>query len=81
VPAIEQFGAVLDACSDHAGVLDSRAELEVAAVLARRSGAEHQRQLARQHGLEGVLPALGDAFLDPTSLVAEVAAIVAAARA
>jgi glutamate---cysteine ligase / carboxylate-amine ligase len=81
VPAIEQFGAVLDACSDHAAALDSRAELEVAAVLARRSGAEHQRRLAREYGLEGVLPALGDAFLDPTSLVAEVAAIVAAARA
>jgi carboxylate-amine ligase len=81
VPAIEQFGAVLDACSDHAAALDSRAELEVAAVLARRSGAEHQRQLAREYGLEGVLPALGDAFLDPTSLAAEVAAILAAARA
>jgi glutamate---cysteine ligase / carboxylate-amine ligase len=80
VPAAEQFAAVLDACADHASALDSGAELEVAAILARRSGAEHQRQLARTHGLEGVLPELGSAFLDPTSLVAEVAALVAAAR-
>jgi carboxylate-amine ligase len=81
VPAAGQFAAVLEACADHADALDSRAELEVAAVLARRSGAEHQRQLARRHGLDGVLPELGSAFLDPTSLAAHVAALAAAARA
>jgi glutamate---cysteine ligase / carboxylate-amine ligase len=75
VPAAAQLATVLDACADHAVALDSRAELEVAAILARRSGAEHQRQLARTHGLEGVVPELGRAFLDPTSLVAQVAAI------
>jgi carboxylate-amine ligase len=80
VPAGERFAELLDACAGHAGSLDSRAELEVAAVLARRSGADHQRQLARTHGMEGVLPELAGAFLDPTSLVAEVAALVAAAR-
>jgi glutamate---cysteine ligase / carboxylate-amine ligase len=80
VPAVEQFVAVLAACAHHAASLDSRAELEVAAILARRSGAEHQRQLARRYGLEGVLPELGRAFLDPTSLVAHVAATSAAAR-
>jgi carboxylate-amine ligase len=80
VPAGERFAELLEACAGHAGSLDSRAELEVAAVLARRSGADHQRQIARAHGLEGVLPELAGAFLDPTSLVAEVAALVAAAR-
>ena len=49
--------AVRASCSTPApttrGALDSRAELEVAAVLARRSGADHQRQLARTHGLRG----------------------------
>jgi carboxylate-amine ligase len=80
VPAAEQFAAVLEACADQAGALDSRAELEVAAVLARRWGAEHQRALARAHGLEGVLPELAAAFLDPTSVVGEVAALAAASR-
>jgi carboxylate-amine ligase len=80
VAAGERFAELLEACAGHAGPLDSRAELEVAAVLARRSGADHQRQLARERGLEGVLPELAGAFLDPTSLVAEVAALVAAAR-
>ena len=79
-PAGERFAELLEACAGHAGSLDSSAELEVAAVLARRSGADHQRQLARAHGLDGVLPELAGAFLDPTSLVAEVAALVAAAR-
>jgi carboxylate-amine ligase len=80
VPAAERFARLLDACADHSNALDSRAELEVAAVLSRRSGADHQRQLAASHGLEGVLPELSGAFLDPASLVAEVAALVAAAR-
>ncbi|MEA2376550.1 MAG: hypothetical protein QOD13_457, partial [Thermoleophilaceae bacterium] len=40
----------------------------------------HQRQLARNHGLEGVLPELARSFLDPTSLVAHVAALAAAVR-
>jgi carboxylate-amine ligase len=80
VPAAEQFAALLEVCADHAGALDSRAELEVAAVLARRSGAEQQRQLAANYGIEGVLPELGTAFLDPTSLVAHVAALTAAAK-
>ena len=31
----------------------------------RRSGAEHQRQLAREHGLEGVLPELGGGLSGP----------------
>jgi carboxylate-amine ligase len=80
VPVADQLAAVLDACADHASALDSRVELEVAAVLGRRSGAEHQRQLARNHGLEGVLPELARSFLDPTSLVAHVAALAAAVR-
>ena len=80
VPAAEQFAGVLEACADQAVALDSRAELEVAAVLARRWGAEHQRALARAHGLEGVLPELAAAFLDPTSVVGEVAALAAASR-
>jgi glutamate---cysteine ligase / carboxylate-amine ligase len=80
VHAGELFAALLEACADHAAALDSRAELEVAAVLARRSGADRQRQLARAQGLQAVLPELGAAFLDPSSLVAEVAALVAAAR-
>jgi carboxylate-amine ligase len=80
VPAAEQFAALLAACAEHAIALDSRAELAVAAVLARRSGAEHQRQLARNYGMEGVLPELAGAFLDPTSLVAHVAALAAAGR-
>ena len=33
---------------------------------------------AREHGLEGVLPELAAAFLDPTSVVPEVAALAAA---
>ena len=80
MPAAEQFASLLAACADHAGALDSQAELEVAAILVRRSGAEHQRQLAHRYGLQGVLPELGSAFLDPTSLVAHVAALAAAPR-
>jgi carboxylate-amine ligase len=80
VPAAEQLAAVLEACSEHAMVLDSQAELEVAAVLATRTGAEHQRELADSHGLDGVLPELSSAFLDPASLAGEAAALLAAPR-
>jgi carboxylate-amine ligase len=80
VPAAEQIAAVLEACAEHAMVLDSQAELEVAAVLAMSTGAEHQRELASSHGLEGVLPELSSAFLDPASLADEAAALLAAPR-
>jgi glutamate---cysteine ligase / carboxylate-amine ligase len=80
VPAAEQLAGVLEACAEHAMVLDSQAELEVAAVLATRTGAEHQRELASRHGLEGVLPELSGAFLDPASLAGETAALLAAPR-
>ena len=52
----------------------------MAATLARRTGAEHQRELAGRYGLEGVLPELSSAFLDPTTLVEEATALAAAAR-
>jgi carboxylate-amine ligase len=80
VPAADQLAAVFEACSEHAMVLDSQAELEVAAVLATRTGAEHQRELADSHGLDGVLPELSSAFLDPASLAGEAAALLAAPR-
>ena len=80
VPAAAQLAVLLAACDEHAGTLDSRAELEVAATLARRTGAEHQRGLAARYGLEGVLPELSSAFLDPTTLVEEATALAAAAR-
>ena len=80
VPAAEQLAGVFEACAEHAMVLDSQAELEVAAVLATRTGAEHQRELASSHGLEGVLPELSGAFLDPASLAGETAALLAAPR-
>jgi hypothetical protein len=60
--------------------LDSQAELEVAAVLATRTGAQHQRELAASHGLEGVLPELSGAFLDPATLAGEAAALLSAPR-
>jgi glutamate---cysteine ligase / carboxylate-amine ligase len=80
VPAAEQLAGVFEACAEHAMVLDSQAELEVAAVLATRTGAEHQRELASNHGLEGVLPELSGAFLDPASLAGEAASLLAAPR-
>ncbi len=79
VPAARQLAAVLDACSAQAAELDSQAELEVAAVLAGRPGAAHQRSLAQEHGLEGVVPELAGAFLDPTSLLTDVGDEIAAA--
>jgi carboxylate-amine ligase len=80
VPVREQLAGVLEACAEHAVVLDSRAELEVAAVLATRPGAQHQRELAASVGLHRVPAELAGAFLDPTSLAAEAATLAAAAR-
>jgi carboxylate-amine ligase len=80
VPAAEQLAAVFEACAEHATVLDCRAELEVAAVLATRTGAQHQRELASDGGLAGVLPELSNAFLDPASLAGEAAALLATPR-
>jgi carboxylate-amine ligase len=80
VPAAGQLAVLLAACDEHAGALDSRAELEVAATLARRTGAQHQRELAGRRGLEGVLPELSSAFLDPTTLVEEATTLAATAR-
>jgi glutamate---cysteine ligase / carboxylate-amine ligase len=75
VPAADQLAALLDACAEHAAVLDSGVELELARVLATRTGAEHQRELARAFGLESVLRELSNAFLDPLSLAGEATAL------
>jgi glutamate---cysteine ligase / carboxylate-amine ligase len=80
VPAAEQLAALFESCAEHAMVLDSQAELEVAAVLATRPGAQHQRELASANGLEGVLPELSRAFLDPATLAGEAAALLAMPR-
>jgi glutamate---cysteine ligase / carboxylate-amine ligase len=80
VPVAEQLAGAFEACAEHAMALDSQAELEVAAVLATRTGAQHQRELAASHGLEGVLPELSGAFLDPATLSGEAAALLSAPR-
>jgi hypothetical protein len=80
VPAVEQLAAAFEACAEHAAVLDCQAELEVAAMLATRTGAEHQRELASSGGLEGVLPELSNAFLDQASRAGGAANLMAAPR-
>jgi carboxylate-amine ligase len=75
VPAREQLEALFGACAEHAAALDSRVELELARALAARTGADHQRELASELGLDGVLPRLGAAFLDPASLAGQAATL------
>ena len=69
VPAARLLAALIEACEPHACELDSEPELEAARDLALRPGAERQRRLAGQQGIENVIPELSDLFLDAGPVV------------
>ena len=62
VPAREQFEALLAACEPHARALGCEAELAALRGVAAENGAARQMALARDDGLEGIVPALAADF-------------------
>lgn len=64
VPAREQIGELVARCRDHASALDCTAELDQITRLATASGADRQRALADEVGLDALVAALSDCFTD-----------------
>jgi carboxylate-amine ligase len=62
VPLREIVGAVLEACAPHATDLDCAAELAGVETLLFASGAGHQRRIAAEAGLDGLVAALVESF-------------------